>query len=604
MKIPGRAVEGWANEIIDSCTDSRMERVERGAAYRNLFYAGAEDGSPQTFRRTKSYIEGLTSILYSPAELAFRIDYHGQVSPVERAKGSAASAHLNQKVRTGDVDTSMSDATLWATIKGKSLVKLLWSREGFDPYLIQPECFGVLREDIPDLKRQEAFVHTTYLTRSRFAQMLAAFPQSEQAAIVKTVGSRVRAARRSDSPPDNAVLKQIIVGGWQPMSADGSARQSGVGNTVANPFGPTPALSARVLEDLLCLDELWIWDSERDDWTTMHLVEGALTYGRDQHRNALADEFNPEDKKIKRPANPENPLAGKNPFIEFCYQRVDNYFWGASAVEDVALLQGALNSRIDGINKMLRKEEDPPRMMIGSQSVNQNAYAKLKKPGGFLSDSNPNAAMKNLDEKVPGDIWNSFHEINGMFDMVGGFPPVTRGEGESGVRAQGHAETLLRVGSARHRDDALLIERAVEEVGGLALDILKAKSAEVIVAWVKPGASDKSLEVSPIPEIPFLEPPAEGMKQVCFQFTHLSEQAKVTVDAHSSSPAFSQAERQLAFALAKAGAMSPERLIEATHPANESALIEDAERKEIAMAKLTAEHPELAFPHKKSASHH
>ena len=602
MKIPPRAVEGWAQEIISDCTDSRQERLERGLAYRNLFYAGSDDGTPQTFRRTKAFIEGLTSILYSPTELAFRVDYHGQVSPVERAKGMAAGSYLNQKIRVGDVDTTMSDAVQWAAIKGKSLVKLLWSREGFDPYLVQPETFGVLREDIPDLKRQEAFTHTTCLTRSRFAQMLSVFDKAEQTAMVKKVGSRVRASRRDSSPADNAVLKQIIVGGWQPMSASGTATQSGVQNSVANLWGPLPQLSAKVLEDLLFLDELWVWDSERDDWTTMTLVEGALIYGKDQHRNAFADEYDPNDKKIKRPANQENPLAGKNPFVEFCYQRVDNYFWGCSAVEDVALLQGALNSRVDGINKMLRREEDPPRMMTGSQSVNQNAYAKLKKPGGFLTDSNPNAAMKKLDDPIPGDIWNSFHEINGMFDMIGGFPPVTKGEGESGVRAQGHAETLLRVGSARHRDDALMIERSVEEVGGLGLDILKAKSADVLVAWVKPGT--KSIEASPIPENPFLEPPADGMIQIAFQLTHLSEQAKVSVDAHSSSPAFSQAESAKAFALRKVGAISDERLIEATHPANESALIEDAERKEIAQAKLVAEHPDLAFPHHKGGAKH
>lgn len=603
MKIPSRGVEGWANELIESCTASRMERVERGAAYRNLFFTGSEDGVPQTFRRTKAYIEGLTSILYSPAELLYKIGYHGQVSPVDRAKASAAAAHLNQRIRDGDVDTCMSDATQWAAIKGKSLCKLLWSRDGLDPYLVQPECFGVLREDIPDLKRQEAFVHTTCLTRSRFAQMLSAFPASEQQAIVKKVGSRVRTERRRVDPSENFILKQIIVGGWQPLSSSASSTTGTGSNTVVNPWGPTPTLSAKVLEDLLYFDELWVWDSERDDWTTLQTVEGALIYGNDQHRNAFADDFNPADKKIKRPGNPENPLTGKNPFGEFCYQRVDNYFWGASAVEDVAILQGCLNSRVDGINRMLRKEEDPPRMLTGSQSVNQNAYARLKKPGGYLSDANPNAKMQSLDEKVPADLWASFHEINGMFDMVGGFPPVTRGEGESGVRAQGHAETLLRVGSARHRDDALLIERSVEAIGGLALDILRAKDAEVIVAWVKPGVAAKSLEVPALPEIPFLEPPVEGAKQVVFQFAQLPENCKVSVDSHSSSPAFSQAERALAFALRKSGAINDERLIEAAHPANEGELIEDAERKEAAQAKMVAEHPELAFPRKGSKSH-
>ena len=74
------------------------------------------------------------------------------------------------------------------------------------------------------------------------------------------------------------------------------------------------------------------------------------------------------------------------------------------------------------------------------------------------------------------------------------------------------------------------------------------------------------------------------------------------MDGHSSSPAFSEEARQLAFALNRIQAASPQRVIEMVHPPNEDALIEDAERRDITQAQLVKEHPELAF--KGAGKHH
>ena len=81
---------------------------------------------------------------------------------------------------------------------------------------------------------------------------------------------------------------------------------------------------------------------------------------------------------------------------------LDGYFWGVSYVYLVALLQHTINRRIDGINRRLRMEEDPSRFITGSTSVNQNAYAKLNKPGGYFTDGSPNAKIQDLSE---GSAW-------------------------------------------------------------------------------------------------------------------------------------------------------------------------------------------------------
>jgi hypothetical protein len=569
--------------LIRACSTSRPERIQRGLSFRNLFLTGDDSGVPQTFLRTQDLIRDLASFLYSPSDLRFTIDFFGQVSPVERAKGMAVASALHQHITEAEVDEACGEATIWSLIKGKTIQQMVWSRNGLEPYLIQPEAFGVYNESIASLERQECFTHSTFPTRSRFMQIISQLPMSRQRELMKAVDSvQVRMREGEDH---NNVLKQVIVGGLYPYTTSGSPVQNG-GGMITSLFAPQAAMEPGVVDSLVPMDELWVWNDEQDDWATITMVGDKMVFGEDELFNAFAQNWKPIAK------DESNPLTGKHGFVEFCPLPLDGYFWGVSYVYLVALLQRSINKRIDGINQMLRKQEDPPRFMSGSTTVNQNAYAKLNRPGGYFTDGSPSAKIQDLAKEVPADIWRSFHELNSMFDIIGGMPAITRGEGEGSVRSQGHAETLLRTGAARHRDPALKIERSVSNVGGISLSLLQAKSTEPLVAWVAPGI--ESIEIDAKPD-PSLEPPVKGMQPVTFQFRHLSKKAKVAVDGHSSSPAFSQEARQLAFSLAKAGAMSPQRLVSATHPSDEDALIEDLERKDIANAELIKQHPDLAF---------
>jgi hypothetical protein len=255
-----------------------------------------------------------------------------------------------------------------------------------------------------------------------------------------------------------------------------------------------------------------------------------------------------------------------------------------------------MNARIDGIQKMLRKQEDPPRSTSGA-SINQNALAKLKKPGGYLTDPSPNLKHEELTPKIPTDFYTWLHELGAMYNDVGGMPAVARGEGESGVRSQGHAETLVRMASPRFKDRAVGVERSIDNLGGLALDILKAKNGEIQVAWVKEAFAGPFKEH---PLDPMLyEPPAPGLFGIEFFFHHVGDNQKVSVDEHSSSPIFSADARQLLFTLAKLQAIGPKDLLEATHPPREEELVENFEEREAEKAAFLKQHPDLL----KTAAH-
>lgn len=589
MRIPTRGLPQFCYDLIQQCTDSRDQRVESGTAYRNLFYAGSENGVPQTFLRTQDYILDLLGILFSPSELRFAIDYYGASSAAERAIAKASASVLHDHIADGDVDTTYRDATLWALIKGKTIIHHGFSRSGLEATVVQPELFGVLREDLADLKSQEAFVHTTFMTRSRFAQMISGLTSAEQTRIIKGV----RAFQKHETAPDQSgtsgALRQVFLGAMQPYTTQGQAPVAG-GGTVNWLGAQYPQLHARVAADLVQYDQLWVWDTANDDWATFTMVGDVPVFGgKEAIFNAFAD-YSP--RANSRPD--ENPLRGRHPYTEMCANRTDSYFWGRSSVADVALLQRSLNNRVDGINQMLRKQEDPPRWGRMMQGVNQNAYAKLNRPGGWATDGNPQAEIKELVQAIPTDVWRSLAEINQMFDTIAGQPPVIRGEGEGSVRSQGHAETLLRTGGARHKDPALLIERCVDMSGTLCLAMLKARNPDLHYAWAMPGTQSSLIQ----PEAernPAIEPPARGMLPIVFRLGDLRSDVRVRVDAHSASPAFSFESRQLAFALNKIGAASPQRVVELTHPPQEDALVADAEEKAIQQAELLAQHPELAM---------
>jgi hypothetical protein len=585
VRIPKTHIGEWATEIIDACSVSIRERQARGAAYRNLYLTGDLGGKTQTFPLVFAYIDNLSSYLYSQAELMFSISPGRRAGPRDRALCKAGESVLGEYIHTSALPELIDDAVVWSLVKGASFVQLLWTERGLTPYLVQPEKLGVLHEYKQNLDREmEAFYHAYWLTPDAFSDMVATHPKRTK--LMKSV--RAYYGPEKDNRPDGASGFPIVAGGLYPYRAAGSGQQPAPRNQAMWLDGPQAVLSPRLVSHLIAMKELWVWDSARNDWTTIVLagpdcvVEGELA-----HRNIFA-----EQPGGPRDPDRNNPLAGRHPFIKFCPNKLDEYFWGRSEFCNVGQLQRALNNRINGINQMMRKQENPPRVFSGAGvSTNQQAYAKLNRPGGYLSERAPQLKIEPLVQPVPADTWQSVHEMRDMFHEMAGLPPTMRGQGESGVRAQGHAETLLRTGSPRIIDRSLSIERSVEDCGELGLDIIKTKVPDTQVAWVKEADAGPFKEIKLDPEI--FEPPAPGLHGIEFQMFHLPETAKVRLDGHSSSPAFVREARQLAFDLLKVGVLSPEQLAERVNIPDAESVVSDLERREAEKAAFIAAHPEV-----------
>ena len=189
--------------------------------------------------------------------------------------------------------------------------------------------------------------------------------------------------------------------------------------------------------------------------------------------------------------------------------------------------------------------------------------------------------------QIPPDIWAGLQEYERMMDELEGIPPIARGQNPGGVRSAAHANSLIRQFSPRFKDRALLIERDVESLGALMLDLARAHDDHQMIAWVPKEAAGAAAPV--LQDQVLLVPPAEGLVPVPFTFAELDENATLTVDSHSSSPAFAEEAKGLAFDLLKIGAMDPSELLDHVDVGDPEDLRAGITRREIARAKQMKE---------------
>jgi hypothetical protein len=540
LKVPQRMVGDWAKELIDECTVSRDSRREQLRIWKNYYQAGTETGDQARYNRCFGHVDRLASYLFSPADTRFDIELDLTDPAEDMAIAEAASRFLNREFSRCGVDVEFSQAVNWALVKGATLVKVVWGNDGPEPWLVHPEFFGVLREDIADLDRQEAFVHTTYVTPSEFKRQLADHPERE--ALLKEVEVQSKPQREQDQFTDS-YFHQILIGGLNPVSTTGISQ--GQGSVAIAPS--VPMLAAEVARKLIRIDELWVLDYERQDWTTIRLVYPDIVIeGKYKRRNLSG-------------------VEGEHPFRKICPNDTDGYFWGASEIIQIAPLQDMLNGQLRDWTRLTRLKADPPRAMIGFAGMTNEKYRALRRPAGFISEDQPNAKIETLAPDIPPELMQAIDKTLNYFDDVAGFAPILAGQGEQGVRAGVHAQTLARNASPRMRDRALLVERQCVDVGELVFKLLQEKDAHVYNAE----------------------------KKQQFYLKNVKDDYRITVDSHTSSPAFSEDNERKAFTLARYGAIDHADLIMLTHPPHEDTLVLRARQRAEQEAKLMQQHPEL-----------
>lgn len=504
MKIPKDLVKRdyFVQDLIQKCQVSIEARTSDYSSLRSyyLFGAGPEE-SPAQFNKIYPVIDQLISFLYAADTTRFTVHLGATAEETEYDKLPVVIEALNDKWQDSGGDRTFLFALTWSLVFNSSFIKPVWKGGDIHPYVVVPGSVGVLREDIPYSDRQEAFCQKFYITKSELYDQLYSHPRREE--IVKQLESAQHQIEHVASAVDRIILSQTnpTIYGTVNLDLYGFNR-----------------MKAEVAEDTVEMNELWVWDSDAKDYQVFTVAD-------------------PKCVIYDRPAK-EMYLKGELQFIQVCPNPQIDYYWGQSEVQKLILLQQMRNKRVTEILELLSLQVNPPAALIGMSGIQDERSFAFNRPGSILSSDMPNGKVERFAPDLPDDLFRELDAIDKMFEEASGINSILQGRGEEGVRSQGHASQLARLGSSRAKKRALVIEDALSRVATQYMKLMKAHDAS--------HYKD-----------------SKGNRFTLGQFT---DDFTVKVDAHSNSPIFMEDSRQLAFQLLQAGAIDKESLLDLLDP--------------------------------------
>lgn len=439
MRIPTNPDEReyFYLDLINKCEVSLEIRKNDYATLRSYFIFGNDPNSPPAhFNKIYPHIDQLTSFLYSAETTRFSINLGAPVPEKEHTKIPVLTQALNDEWLNSNADQVFSTALTWSLVYNSTFVKLIY-KDGISPFFVEPHAMGVLREDVPYLDRQEAFIQRYYITKSELYSRLYSHPKRE------SIVQRVMAVQHEKSEIPEA-LDRIITSQVQPT----------IYGNINIDLNGIERYKPRVAEDTVEMTELWVWNDETEDYQIVTVADPKVVI------------YDREGEKVW--------LRGENPFIQICPNPQYDYFWGQSEVQKLIYLQDMRNKRMSEILDLLSKQVAPPTALIGFTGLLDEKNFALQRPGGLLATDMPSAKVEQLAPTIPNDLFREIDAIDQMFAEASGIVSVLQGRGETGVRSAGHASQLARLGSSRAKKRALIVEDSLEKMATMYLKAMQA----------------------------------------------------------------------------------------------------------------------------------
>jgi hypothetical protein len=500
---------------MQKCLVSQAERSAMYSTLRSYYLFGSGvDAAPAHYNKIYPHIDQLSSFMYSADTTRFSINIGASQPKSFHKMIPALTKGLHDYWLNSNADQVFAQALNWSLCYNSTFVKLVW-RNGIHPYMVEPQVFGVLREDTPYTDRQEAVLQEYYMTKSELYSRLYAHPRREE--IIEAMSFAEQEVKHYPEGVERLVTSAIdptIYGNVQ-MNLAGSQN-----------YVP------RIGEPTVKMYELWIFDDEINDYCCVTIAEPRVVI-YDRPSKSLF-------------------LEGEQPFVQVCPSPQYDYYWGQSETQRLVFLQEMRNKRVSQVLELLDKQVSPPKAIMGFTGILDEKNFALNRAGSFISTDMPNAKVEEFAPNIPNDIFREIAEIDAMFAEASGITSVLSGRGETGVRSQGHASQLARLGSSRAKRRALIVEDSLEKVATLYLKMMQVYDDTVYTD-------------------------TDGNKFIASQFTN---DFVVKVDAHSNSPIFMEDLRELTFNLYNAGAISKSRLIELLEPPMKDILLDDIQKAE------------------------
>lgn len=507
MKIPSHDGDRFAlfDKLIQQCFASRNNRIALYNRWRMFYLYGTDNGnSDETYNKIYPHLDQINSFMYSNETTRFSIQIGAEVSQNNMKMIPKLNAAVNDNWHSSNGDIVYSNALEWAHVYASTFVKLRWNGRAIEPFVCYPHDFGVLREDISQLSRQEAFCQAYLASRSQVEYDLR---RAKHPNLPQLLAALTPANDMGDQTGDS--MGRVITSQSIP-STGGDVVQGSFNGMIDQTSQYIPVMPT----DLLQMQELYVFDDDLQDFRVITLGSPAFViYDRPLDRMYVKNEI---------------------PFNQVCPIPDPGYFWGRSDVERLIPLQMMRNERFRQVRKMMALQAEPPSSLTGFPGATDEVKAALNSPGGVVYTDIPGAKAEKLSPIIPDDLFADIASIDRQFEEVTGVNNVMSGLGETGVRSANHAAQLATLGASRTKKRALIIEDSLEKLATSYLQILQ----KFDVTRYANTSGD------------------------LFTAAQFSDEFTVKVDAHSNSPIFTSDTAQKAIQLFQLGAITKEKLIE------------------------------------------
>lgn len=563
MIIPenGPDLSQFLQFVITACMASQQRRQTLYEKRRRFFLYGQNMDIKTRFNRLKSHLKLVSSFLYSPEGLIYNITAPKNADEQQIMMYKALQDDWNQDVQDSGLADDFSEAVLWALNFDTMILKPGWNDLTGQLFseLIEPSSFGVFREDKKDFANQPAMNHQYLLDYDDAAQRLYQAGRAEDISKLAIEGAQ---ALGSGLPAPLMGLIITATGGENLMgNVQGSVNP---GYEESTKFQPT------VMGPTVRLNETWIWDTPAKDWRIFHSLGGGVILSDSKKTINMIKSKGTHLTKYDSETNWY--LKGENPFVPVTPYKLYNLFWGDCHQEDIIPLQKWSNERLEQIDEILKRQEDPAKVFTGFQGITDEVAGALGGPGTWVSEPMPGAGVNELKPTMPEDLFREFNEIGSLMMEASGLTEVTSGRSSGGARGGQQQRQMQITGGGNIRKTAIGLEGALVRLGELGLK-LKMKN------------DDEHIKSS------------GGAEFVAAQ---LSGKYSMMVDGHSHSPLFTLETKELAQMLFKAQAIDREWFIRMLNPPARENLLHSLRLREQAEAKLKAQEAAAgATEHKK-----
>lgn len=498
--------------LRQSCDISRGDRGARYAARRSWFLRGSEGPDTARFNKLAGAIRDLTAFLFAAEMTRYGVKVPKEYAEEMIEEAMSATITFGEAWHDADAPAIVKMGLEWACVFDSMIVKILKTQAGPEVYLIHPGMFGVLREGVPHLDRQEAFCEWYTMGVAELERQLRFHPDGAELfhaiASEATVGMPMAPAQALSSAQSRLVMSMVT------PNMVGTA---GVGF----PMGPEPMED----EPTVTMAELWVWD---DDLGELDPVSGK------RKGNYRVVDMHEGTDRITFDRECPTDWTGTHPYTFITPEPDLNYIWGHSKVEPLIPLQRWREDMFNKIGARVDLQLRPPRSFTGWGGLNDERVAALNRPNGWLNNPNMSGKVETYKPDMPPDAFAEIKEIDRMFSERLGLKGLLEGQADPNVRNTGQAGIMASLASAGIRQQSLIIEDQVEEIATKFFRILRlTDKAEYHVG-----------------------------KEKAFLLDQLPEGTMIKVAAHTSSPLYAERLEQKAATLFKDGLIDGEDFIQ------------------------------------------